>query len=194
MSSKTPHIDHKYIIALREGDNRLIREIYERFSKKIIAYIVKNNGSESDAQDMIQEGLITIARQAQKEDFILTCPFEPYLLMVCRGKWFNRLKKNKREVVTDSFDFGFSDNEDPQILAERTEADDLKNRLFKTHFAQLSEGCQELIKLSLTLNNMGAVAEKMSVSYAYARKRKSQCMKTLVSKVRSAADFKLLHL
>ncbi len=90
--SKTPHPEHRYVEALLNNDGKLVEEIYRKYSGKMAAFIKKNQGSSDDARDIFQEALITIMKQARKKDFVLTCPFEAYLYLVCRGKWLNELK------------------------------------------------------------------------------------------------------
>ena len=57
------HADHIYIEALLKNDSRVLSKLYEKFSNKIVAFVRKNNGNSDDAQDIIQETLITIYHQ-----------------------------------------------------------------------------------------------------------------------------------
>ena len=108
--AKLIHTDQRFITGLLQNDTALVREIYSRFAGKVKAYILKNNGSEDDAADIFQESLIDIYQQAQQKVLQLTCPFEPFLLLVCKRKWLNELKKRGRQGVTkdpaDVYDLG----------------------------------------------------------------------------------------
>src|SRR5437763_16695777 len=99
-TSKVIHTDQRFINGLLQNDTLTVKEIYERFSGKVKSYIVQNNGSEDDAADIFQESLIDIYQQARSKEFHLTCPFEPFLLLVCKRKWINELKKRGRHRVT----------------------------------------------------------------------------------------------
>src|SRR5882757_284188 len=104
------HSDQRYLEGLLSNDNQLIEEIYRLFSPGIRNWIIQNSGSEDDAADIFQESLIDIYQQAQHKGLQLTCPFEPFLLLVCKRKWLNELKKRSRRGVTkepdDVYDLG----------------------------------------------------------------------------------------
>ena len=72
--SSTKHKDHRYIEALLNNDSRILSELYQKFTPKIIAYVKKNSGDETQANDLVQEVLVTIFHQAKDKGFILTCP------------------------------------------------------------------------------------------------------------------------
>ncbi len=98
------HTDQRYIQALLENDTLAVREIYSRYAGKVRAYILANSGSEDDAADIFQESLIDIYNQAKNKGLQLTCPFEPFLIIVCKRKWLNELKKRGRQPVTKEVD------------------------------------------------------------------------------------------
>src|SRR5438105_2613209 len=100
-TSKVIHTDQRFINGLLQNDTLTVKEIYERFSGKVKSYILQNNGSEDDAADIFQESLIDIYHQAKSRSLQLSCPFEPFLLLVCRRKWLNELKKRGRHKVTN---------------------------------------------------------------------------------------------
>ena len=142
-----------------------------------------------DACDIMQEALIAITRQARNPDFELTCPFEAYLYLVCRGKWFNELKRRKRAQVTISETEGFTDTTTASLLADSTLREAGRNRLFQKFFNQLSENCRALLKLSWSGSSMEEVSEQMGISYGYARKKKSACIAQLTKWIQGSPDF-----
>ncbi len=190
--SPSPHSDQKYIQALLDNDRKGIQEIYEKFSKRIRQFVVSNNGSAKDAQDLFQESLIAIYQKARKSEFVLSCPFEAYLYMVCRSKWINELNKRKKVGVTIEELKGFSNEEDANTLAEETERAQEQDILFQTEFNKLSEGCIKLLSLSWKGEHMEKVAQQLDVSYAYARKKKSECIAKLMKRIRASSDFERL--
>jgi len=84
--AKLIHTDQRFITGLLQNDTVMVREIYTRFAGKVKNYIVQNSGSEDDAADVFQESLIDIYQQAQYKGLQLTCPFEPFLLLVSKRK------------------------------------------------------------------------------------------------------------
>jgi RNA polymerase sigma factor (sigma-70 family) len=194
-SSKNVHPDQRYIGALLSDNGPLIREIYARYSAETIRWIAKNKGSADDADDIFQEALLAIMARAGKGGFALTCSFGAYFFLVIRGKWFNELKKRKLQAVTIEPWDGLSDvgiGEDAGKLAEETLLEHHRQKLFDEKLAALPERCRELLKLSWGGAPMDEVARQMGITYAYARKRKSECIASLVEAVQNDKEF--LHL
>ena len=192
MNNRETHSDQRYIEALLENDSTVIREIYEKFSGKVISFIKKNNGDESDARDVIQETLIVIYRQAFEKKLVLTCPFDAYFFLLCKRRWWNKLKNTDYKEVTIEEDLTSVDRQSEQV-ADSTEQYELKSQILTDKLKELSEKCRELIKLTMQIDSMKAVAEKLGVTYAYVRKKKSMCMGNLTRLVRVSKEYKNLN-
>lgn len=191
-SETTPHSDQKYVEALLKNDHLLVNEIYQKYSSKILGFVQKNNGSAKDAQDIFQEALIAIYQKAQKGGFVLTCPFDAYLYMVCRSKWINELKKRQRSGVTIKDVEGYKDVADATTLADDTQRQLEQDQLFEKKFKELGERCQEILRTSWKGIAMDKVAELLGVSYAYARKKKSECTARLMQLIKASKEYQIL--
>lgn len=188
------HPDFHYIQSLLDNHHTGISAIYARFSAGIERFVRANSGNTDDARDVFQESLLVITRQARRPGFQLTCPFEAYLFMVCRGRWFNELKRRQRAAVTIAESSGFTDNEDAGALADATLREEARDKLFRRFFDKLSAGCRQIIQLAWTPNtSMEQVSAQLGVSYNYARKRKSECIAQLMEWVRAAPEFASLR-
>lgn len=183
------HEDYKYIKALLENDSFLINRIYEKFSPKIIGFVKNNSGDETDARDLFQEALIAIFHKAADESFELTCPFDAYIYMVCRNKWFNILKSKSKKAVTLLEPNTFNNDKQIENLSDETIIEDEKQKLFDQKLLEISPKCQELLKKSWEINNLEIVAQMLNVTYGYVRKKKSECMKKLTSLVRDSSEY-----
>jgi RNA polymerase sigma factor (sigma-70 family) len=190
---KTPHIDQHYIKALAENDTRKVAEIYQRFAGKVKAMILNNNGDEDEAADVFQEALTDIYRKAATGNFILTCPFEAFLIVICKNKWLTQLEKKQRRGVTFKDPEGYDVGADVFKEAATVKMHNDRKRLLETQFQALGEGCRELLQLSWTGKAMDEVAALLKMTYAYARKKKSECMGKLTELVRQSPDFKTLQ-
>ena len=189
MSEKVPHEDQRYVEAIRENNSAVIREIYKKFSGKVISYIQKNNGDSYEARDVIQETLITIFQQANKDKLVLTCPFDAYFFLLSKRKWLNKLKQ-KKGVTIDEVALSIEDDSLQAVI--ETETEELKNSLYELKFKELGEKCQELLRLSFKLSSMEEVAIKLNTTYAYVRKKKSLCMGTLTELIHQSPEYKKL--
>lgn len=177
---KKLHEDHRYIEALLHNDQKVVQEIYARFAGKIKRHVLSNSGSENDAADIMQEALIDIYQQAKHKGFQLSCPFEPFLLLVCKRKWLNELKKKSVLQVTNIDDTLLTVGEDVFAEAELLEKQAEEAKHFALMFEKLGERCKEIIQESLNTNSQEKVAEKLGVTYGYLRKKKSECMAGLI--------------
>lgn len=186
--TKKIHEDQRYITALLNNDVALVNEIYKKCAGKIKSFILFNNGSADDAADIFQEALVDIYNQAKYKDLQLTCPFEPFLLLVCKRKWFNELKKRAVSPVTKSEDDLLHIGEDTFEQAEALEQQKEQTALFLKAFDKLGDRCKEIIKWSMKGEAQEKVAEALGVTYGYLRKKKSECMASLVKLIDKRHD------
>lgn len=192
MKDKTIHEDQKYIDGLLKNNSFIIQTIYEKFAPKVINYIKNNSGDENEAKDIIQEVLITIYKQSQNNKLQLICPFDAYFFLLCKRRWLNELKKSSKKEVTINEEV-LSKGDDVSQLAYETEIFTEKQELFNEMFAKLGNACKELLKVTFELKSMEEVADKLGVTYAYARKKKSLCIGKLTEMVRESSAFKQIQ-
>lgn len=190
----TPHPDNHYLQALLDSDYQGIAALYTQFAARIERFVCANGGTSDDACDVLQDALLAITRQARRPGFQLTCPFEAYLYLVSKGKWFNELKRRRRAAVTSWEAGGFEASEDAGLLAEETLREAERDQLFRHYFEQLAAGCRQLIQLSWSGLSMEEVGQQLGVSYGYARKRKSECLAQLIGWIKASPAYELLKL
>ncbi len=176
------HTDQRFIQGLLHNNREIVKEIYTKYASKVRNYILANNGSEDDAADIFQEALIDIYQQAKQKQLQLTCPFEPFLLLICKRKWLNALKKSDRQPVTKEAD-DVSIGEDVFALAEQMKRNDQKMQIFLNCFQELGASCQEILRKCLSGEDQEKIAEQLKVTYGYLRKKKSECMASLTKKI-----------
>jgi RNA polymerase sigma factor (sigma-70 family) len=187
----TIHVDQLYINGLVENNSSVIESIYKNFVPKVIQYIKNNSGDEDRAQDVVQETLITIYNQAKTKDLKLSCPFDAYFFLLCKRRWLNEIKKTSRKEVTIDDDKVYKDESTLELI-HQTELFEEKQSLFDLMFLKLGEKCQEILKTSFETKTMEEVAEKLNISYAYARKKKSLCTGELTQMIQESNQYKSL--
>ena len=193
MATNTIHSDQIYLDGLANNDSAIIQSIYKKFVPKVVSFIRNNSGDEDQAQDVIQEVMILLFNQAKADKLQLTCPFDAYFFLLCKRKWLNELKKVSNKGVTIDDDVT-STNEPTEELLAQTEVFEEKQQLFDLMFQKLGDKCQEVLKLSFTLKSMEEVAEKLQVTYGYARKKKSLCTGQLTQWIQEHSLFKSLKI
>ncbi|WP_395061696.1 RNA polymerase sigma factor [Flavobacterium sp.] len=191
MTEKNIHPDQLYIDGLLQNNSSIIQSIYKKFVPKVKNYIRINSGDDDQAQDVIQEVLITIYNQAKTSGLQLSCPFDAYFFLLCKRRWLNELKKAFNKEVT-LLDENVSIEESVQEMTFQTEVFDEKQSLFDEMFQKLGEKCQEVLKLSFVTKTMEEVAEKLNVTYGYVRKKKSLCTGQLTEMIQQSNRYKSL--
>jgi RNA polymerase sigma factor (sigma-70 family) len=192
MANKNLHPDQMYIDGLVQNNSNIIQSIYKKFIPKVKNYIRTNSGDDDQAQDVIQEVLITIYNQAKTNGLELTCPFDAYFFLLCKRRWLNEIKKTTNKGVT-TLDENVSIDESVQEMASQTEVFDEKQSLFDEMFQKLGEKCQEVLKLSFVTKTMEEVAEKLNVTYGYVRKKKSLCTGQLTEMIQQSPRFRSIN-
>ncbi|HET8830124.1 MAG TPA: sigma-70 family RNA polymerase sigma factor [Pelobium sp.] len=179
------HKDQFYIDGLLNNDSKVISQIYAKFADKVKRYVAANSGDDDDAGDIFQECLIDLYNQAKYKDLKLSCPFEPFFMMVCKRKWLNELKKRAVIPVTKSDDDLLNISEDVFSQADELEEQQRQSYLYLTMFEKLSERCREIITLALSDEYQEKIAEQLGVSYGYLRKKKSECLASLIQMIKT---------
>ncbi len=181
------HTDQAYIDGLLRNDGAVIDTIYKRFAPGLKRWIIKNNGSPADAGDIFQEALISIFRQAKEKKLKLRCPFEAYLFIIARRMWLNELKKRGRQGVTTDLEKVYNIGTDDFKEAEEATNTREKEKLVIQFFKTLGDRCREIIRLSMKKeHSQEEIANQLGLSYAYLRKKKSECMAQLVKKIKAS--------
>ncbi len=184
-SDKKKHSDHRYIDALLENNSILIEEIYLNNAYSITCMIKKLGGTQEDTRDVFQEALIKLLKQA-RAGFILSCPLNAFLKIVCRNIWLNKKRKEKRIHYSGKL----SDNIKNAIndFWEREE----QREQYEKAFYMLTKKEQELWNLCWTINPQTGkfntnteVAHVLHLSPNYVTKKKCEIRKTLQQTIKN---------
>lgn len=181
-----------YLNALLQNDERTLTLLYKATIPGITAYVVQNSGTEADAQDIFQEALLAIFQKARSGQLQLTTGFQPYLYAVCRNLWLMQLRKRKVRRVTNLKDTQHEPVTDSFGDAEFTADHYARLRLLQEQLEKLGDGCRHLLRLSLSGKPLEEVARLLNMSYAYIRKKKSECKGKLFTLIKSTAEYEFL--
>jgi RNA polymerase sigma factor (sigma-70 family) len=184
------HPDHKYINALINNNEPLLRELYGKCFGKIKFFITNNHGTDDDAWDILQEAMLSIFYRIKRAPFNLTCPFDAFIYIVCRNLWLKELRKKQLERVTLSPEMECSFKGDDDLsAAEECKMQHGRRMLLLEKLNELEDGCRQLLQHNWRGLQLDKVAEKLNITYAYARKRKSECMAKLVMLMKKSPKY-----
>lgn len=175
---------------LRTSNNEVLSFIYRKYFPEIRFFVIKNSGSDEDAQDVFQESIIIIYKKLRDDVLDLTCSFKTYLYSVCRIVWLKQLEKRKNKSDNFSDNQVFVDLQDGvDEMAEEQE----RFKLYQKHFQTLHIDCQTILKLFLEKVPLREIASRMNIkSEKYLKKRKYQCKEILVKRIQNDPNFKRL--
>ncbi len=99
--SSTHQSDLDTFKGLKARDNKAYEILYQFYYPSVKNFIVKNSGSEDDAQDIFQETLMVLLEKVPKDDFNLTSSLKTYIFAISSNLWLKRLRDSSKMVKTD---------------------------------------------------------------------------------------------
>lgn len=108
------------------GDRAALRELYQLTSSKLYGICLRLLGSESEAEDVLQEVYVTVWRKAGQFDRAKASPIT-WLATIARNKTIDRLRR--RRVATEPMEAAFDVADDKPLAFELVERGDERARL-----------------------------------------------------------------
>jgi RNA polymerase sigma factor (sigma-70 family) len=182
-------LDNKIIIeGIRNQDKQILKSIYQTYFSTIKRFVLDNYGSEQDAKDVFQEGIIIIYRKAKEGNIKLNSSFKTYIYSVCRFIWIKQLAKRKEN--TEKMEIYVEYEVIPDVTLDEYEKNE-QYKLYQKHFKRLEKECQKLLQLFLKKVPLKDIAEIMGIdSQQYVKRKKYKCKEQLVRYIKSDPKFK----
>lgn len=171
--------DQDLIDAIAQGLPEALTAVYEDHFPLILNYILRNSGSEEDAKDTFQEGVIVLYDKIVEGDFILTSRLQTYLYSVCRFIWLKKLSNRDRREVSLNEELG--DNLIYNDDIEESEKKEIQFLLMDEALSLLGEPCKTIIKdFYIRDLSMQDISEKFGYTNANnAKNQKYKCLQRL---------------
>lgn len=172
--------DENIIARIKRGDEAVLRELYQRNYRIIANHITRNSGSEEEAQDIFQEGIVVLWEKIVQDRLSLTSSIGIYLFKVCENLWLKELRKKKNfpqdklqaheEIIDD-----VSSTEDEEIELNR------RQQIVQQCMSELTETCRAIIHyFYFDRLSMKEIALKLGLKNEDVSKNiKSKCLKKL---------------
>ncbi len=169
----------KILEAGGEQENQVLKYLYTTHYGSIRQLVVRQGGSEQEAEDIFQEALITFYEQVKNGRFTHTAKIKTYLFAVAKNNWMNKLKRKNRQTELKAGEwYSEKDTESsPSDVLHQQEVVDFA----KSIIAQLGTDCQKMLDLSLYRKlAMKEIAVIMNYGNAQvARNKKHKCLEQL---------------
>lgn len=184
------HPDQKYIDALINNDEALIRKIVTNCWDSTLRMVIQNSGTMEDGQDIFQDVFIKLRKQAMVKGIKLTTSFPSFFYIVAKRHWINILNRGGRQGVT------FVDIEGYRYIGDKEKQDvldamrsDACLELIKKNLHLLGSRCQDFIKAKINGSPSKEIAEKFDTTVNYVNRKTSECYKTLRQKLKADPKF-----
>lgn len=92
------YTDEEFVAAIQAGDDRALANLYRLHLPMISHLVLQNSGTEDEAKDVYQEGVMVFYEKVREGSLELSCQIKTYLYAVCRRLWLKRLAEKNRFV------------------------------------------------------------------------------------------------
>ncbi|TNE81807.1 MAG: sigma-70 family RNA polymerase sigma factor [Bacteroidetes bacterium] len=171
--------DDELVLEIKRGNKQALLQLYRDNFSAVRNHILKNNGKEEDAEDILQDAVVVVWQKVSHPEFELTSKLSTFLFAVAKNLWLKALNKNKRmEPMQDQLDYKVSSE------FSHVEAADLN---WVVHYMdRLGDTCKQLLQMFyFEERNMQEIAQSLNFANAdTAKAKKYQCFKRLESMVK----------
>lgn len=179
--------DEEIIKRIKNGDEHALVYLYEENYAAVKSYVLKNNGSHDDIEDIMQDALIALWQNVNKSRFELNARLSTYFYAIVKNLWLKQLAKTSR--VDRMYD-GQGEN----MSEEGDRLGNFDKKVIMQEVMGLGDVCKKLLMYFYFDGlDMKVIAEKLNFANPQTVKaKKYQCFKKLEEKVKakySKSDF-----
>jgi RNA polymerase sigma factor (sigma-70 family) len=177
--SKLQFTDSQFIDGLKTNSNEVLTALYKKYYSIVLKFIVSNNGTQEEAQDVYQETIIIVYENVRKVGFELNCQLQTYIYAIAKRLWLKQLKQNGKTFL-------FRENEEHELADVTNDINDYlktENDILKINKSMqlLGEPCNTILTDFYILKlNMDEIAEKFGYTNSdNAKTQKYKCLQRL---------------
>jgi RNA polymerase sigma factor (sigma-70 family) len=185
--------DTEIIIAIKNGQSKdVLLFLYKTVQPQVKSWIIKNKGSEEEAQDIFQDAVIALYKYVIQNKFKEENGVAAFVFTVSKNLWINRVKQKNKFVGDSELNKNIAEEND--FLAETIN----QERAVKIReiLSKLGETCKELLTYKIYHQmSMEEISTKMGFNNADTAKTKHyKCKQRLIKLVKENEQLKeFLH-
>ena len=170
--------DARILDQIGKGDEEALVKLYKENERQVSAFITRNNGSQDDADDMLQEALVVLWERVRAGRYEHTAKINTFIFAVVKNMWLRRLARTQREVTTDMANDP-TPSDDTSVLEKLIETEEAGQ--VAAALTSLGDPCRKLLLLYYWEElAMDKIAIEMGFANANTVKsKKYQCKKAL---------------
>ena len=173
--------DTELVANLRSGSRieESIKAIYRNYFDSLSWYVMNNNGTRQDAEDIFQEVVVSFIDLVQKDRFRGESTVKTFLFSLNRHCWLNELKRRGRALAREEKYEKGQERTETDVSHQIIEKEDRSQVLVAV--GKLGETCQKILLLFYYENR--SIAEILETLHyeneQVVRNKKSKCLKQL---------------
>ena len=187
MKSVAKYSDEELVNALihKAGMNQAIRYIYQSYFEDLSSLIIHNSGTRQDAEDTIQEVIVTFIDIVRNGKFRGESSIKTFLISLTRNLWLNNLRKKERSSARDVIFEKQREQVEDNMLEHMAEREKKKQVLLLLE--QAGEMCKKILLLfyfqEMSMKEM--VAHLPYDNEQVIRNKKSKCLQKLSEQLKN---------
>ena len=162
---------------IKANDRNILGEIFIKYEKLIFSYVRNHGGTNSDAEDILQESIIVLWQKVNSGNFELSAKLSTFLLAVAKNKWMAEMRKRKKYTGHEIPENKPENNPSSlEMLLSDEKKDQVQKALNKIHPL-----CRKLLLLFyFEEKSMVEIAKTLNLANTnVAKSKKYQCKKSL---------------
>jgi RNA polymerase sigma factor (sigma-70 family) len=162
---------------IQRGDEEALVILHHAHRRAITGYVLKNSGTNDDAQDVLQESLVILWERIRSGRFQQTAQLGTFLFGIAKNLWRRSLARSRRESPLDAE----SEVSDDAISALERMVGEEEKIMVAEALEGIGETCRQLLLLYYWEElSMEQIAVRMGfANAATAKSKKYQCKRIL---------------
>lgn len=186
MLTRTTYTDAELVEAIRsKADvNKALLFLYDRYYRPLERYILTNSGNEMDAEDLVQEVMVSLVDLVQQGKYRGEASLKSLLFTIARNHWITVLRKRGSDTKRDEL---FENERDLTVADVSEHVLHLEaQQTIATVFDQLGETCRKILTLYYyqNLSIKEILPQTDYASEAVLGNKKHKCLKDMTEYVK----------
>lgn len=178
MERSAPQSDKDLLTGLAQHDQQSLDQLYSSWFPLIRGMVRKFQGTEEDAKDVFQDGIMVLYEKSRDPGFQLDSRLSTFLYAVCYRIWLKKWQSNQRNspFPADADEHAAQEEDLVQYLEKEQQF-----RLMASCLKQLGEPCRTLLEdFYIRKYSMLDISEKFGYTNAdNAKTQKYKCLSRL---------------
>ncbi|WP_299312766.1 RNA polymerase sigma factor [uncultured Aquimarina sp.] len=172
--------DQAIISGIIKGDERILKVFYRDNIRYIQGYILRNDGTMQDVEDIFQDALVVLYQKLKSGALEIHVPVKTYFYGICKNTWRSRLRKKQKTTTDDDLII----NKEIVVDYITTEIENKeREHLYRKHFQKLSNDNKNLMLLYFEGKSAKEISKITGYTEGYTRKKKFDVKKQLLTMI-----------